>query len=195
MIWNGIRNETEIFSNSDKSIFKSNLPIIGFVASFIKSKGSLFLVDVVNNISVPCNLLVVGNYKEEDKSSFLKQIFNEKCEIVFYGFAKDTSRIYNEFDIFINCAQELESFGLTACEAMLHKLPVICTNSGGMKEIVLDKLTGFVIKKSDSRDFAEKIDFLIENPSKRKEMGQLGYERYMSNFTSEIMTKNYVDLL
>jgi glycosyltransferase involved in cell wall biosynthesis len=78
---------------------------------------------------------------------------------------------------------------------MLHKLPVICTNAGGMKEVVVDNFTGYVVEKSDSRYFAEKIDFLIANPSKRKEMGQIGYERYMSNFTSEIMTKNYLDLL
>jgi glycosyltransferase involved in cell wall biosynthesis len=195
MIWNGIRSETGISSKSDKSLFKVNLPIIGFVASFIESKGSLFLVDVINDISAPCNLLIVGNYKDKDKSSFLKQIVNEKCEVVFYGFAEDTSRLYKKFDIFISCAQELESFGLTACEAMLHKLPVICTNAGGMKEVVVDNFTGYVVEKSDSRYFAEKIDFLIANPSKRKEMGQIGYERYMSNFTSEIMTKNYLDLL
>jgi teichuronic acid biosynthesis glycosyltransferase TuaC len=197
MIWNGINvdNFTSPESASVLPLDNSDLQVIGFVATFIESKGSVFLKDVVNKISTPCHVIIIGHYLEEDKNKFLSDIDNNNCKITFFGFTENIIDIYSLFDIFINCSQELESFGLTACEAMRKKIPVICTDSGGMKEIVVDGVTGYVVNHNDSITFAQKIDFLLENSSKRIEMGEAGRLRFLKYFTSEIMTENYLQLV
>jgi teichuronic acid biosynthesis glycosyltransferase TuaC len=197
MIWNGISvDDPDKFNLSlNHSLSNKNFSVVGFVATFIESKGSIFLKDVINNIVTPCYVVIVGNYLEKDKQEFMESINNSKCEIIFYGFAEEMSNIYGYFDIFINCSQSLESFGLTACEAMQNRIPVICTNSGGMQEVVLDNVTGYIVEKSNYKDFAQKIDLLLNNPLQRQQMGEMGYLRYSTKFTSEVMTNSYLNIL
>jgi glycosyltransferase involved in cell wall biosynthesis len=197
MIWNGISvgDPSKFNLGLNNSLSNKSFSVVGFVATFIESKGSLFLRDVINSIVTPCYVVIVGNYREKDKKEFMESINNSKCEIIFYGFADEMSNIYGYFDIFINCSQSLESFGLTACEAMRYKIPVICTNSGGMQEVVLNNVTGYIVEQSNYKDFAQKIDLLLNDPSQRQQMGKMGYLRYSTKFTSEVMTNSYLNIL
>lgn len=85
----------------------------------------------------------------------------------------------------------VEAFPQTVLEAMAAKLPVIATNVGGIPESVTQK-TGFFIKPKEHEELAEKLDYLLSNPSIAKEMGDAGYERVCNYFTAEIMIKKYL---
>ncbi len=78
-----------------------------------------------------------------------------------------------------------EAFGLVNLEAMAAELPVVATRAGGMKEIVVDGHTGFLVsteREKISAELAGKIGFLLTNGEMRREMGFRGRERVLRDF-------------
>jgi glycosyltransferase involved in cell wall biosynthesis len=59
-----------------------------------------------------------------------------------------------------------------------------------MDELVEDGSTGFLVKPFDTRAFADKILFLLNDPGKAAEMGMAGREKVKSSYTREQFVNN-----
>ncbi|NGM89237.1 glycosyltransferase family 4 protein, partial [Parapusillimonas sp. SGNA-6] len=79
-------------------------------------------------------------------------------------------------------------------EAMLNKLPVIATRVGGMKFIVKDGETGFLVKALNVPEIKEKIEVLSNSLELRNKMGIAGYERAKQEFTEKGYVKKIENL-
>ena len=75
-----------------------------------------------------------------------------------------------------------ESFGYVAAEAGLLQKPVVATNVDGLKDVIIDGETGFLVALDDDKAMAEKIIELLDNPELRKRMGQAGRKRVEEHF-------------
>ena len=73
----------------------------------------------------------------------------------------------DQADILVISSQKYESFGYTAIEAMSIKKAVIATNFGGVKEIIINNQTGFLVDKKPEL-FAKKVLNLINNKKLKK---------------------------
>jgi glycosyltransferase involved in cell wall biosynthesis len=73
-----------------------------------------------------------------------------------------------------------EGFGLPAVEAMCCKAPVVSTTAGALPEIVGD--AGVLVPPADSKALVEAISDLLNNPEKRKELGERGQRRVTGMF-------------
>lgn len=73
------------------------------------------------------------------------------------------------------CMSKLETFGLVPLESMSCGVAPIATRVSGHRETVLDKKTGLLVEFRPD-DIAEKIIFLIKNPSERKKLGKQARE-------------------
>ncbi|AOZ91957.1 glycosyltransferase [Paenibacillus crassostreae] len=69
-------------------------------------------------------------------------------------------------------------------EAMATGLPIVSTRHGGIPELVTDGQEGLLVPEKTAKGLADKIKFLIENPSIRQEMGRKGHEKVESDFDS-----------
>ena len=76
----------------------------------------------------------------------------------------------DQADILVISSQKYESFGYTAIEAMSIKKAVIATNFGGVKEIIINNQTGFLVDKKKPELFAKKVLNLINNKKLKKKM-------------------------
>jgi glycosyltransferase involved in cell wall biosynthesis len=92
-----------------------------------------------------------------------------------------------------------EGFGLVAAEAMMHSLPVIASKVGGLKDIILDEETGFLVPPFSHQEIAHKIQILMQNPELRKKMGEKGNIRALANYSADRYVKEveglYLELL
>lgn len=77
---------------------------------------------------------------------------------------------------------ESESFGNVVVEAMMFELPVIATRWRGIPDIVVENETGFLIPTHDAAALAERVEYLVNNPVLRLEMGHKGRQRFLSEF-------------
>ncbi|NKX16978.1 glycosyltransferase family 4 protein [Ochrobactrum pseudogrignonense] len=109
-------------------------------------------------------------------------------QVVFEGKVTEDSLIeaYQSCDIFV-APSRFESFGLIFLEAMRAGKPVIGTNVGGIPEIVIDKLNGYLIETNNVIMLTEALQTLIDNKDLRQTMGSAGREIYESRFTADKM--------
>jgi glycosyltransferase involved in cell wall biosynthesis len=71
---------------------------------------------------------------------------------------------------------------------------VIAHNLEGMREVIADGVTGFLLEPGDIDTLAERIDELLENPDLRKRMGEAGYRMMRERFSIEKRISGYIDL-
>jgi glycosyltransferase involved in cell wall biosynthesis len=98
-------------------------------------------------------------------------------------------------DVLVVPAIAFESFGMVILEAMKHKKPVICTDFGGMKEVVEDGVSGLVVTAGDALALSNAMVKLLTDGNARHQMGEAGYRRLNSLFTSERMCEQYDSLI
>jgi glycosyltransferase involved in cell wall biosynthesis len=75
-----------------------------------------------------------------------------------------------------------EGTPVSLIEAQACNIPIVSTDVGGVKDIIRNEETGFIVPKNNSSHFAEKLLFLIENEKSRKKMSQNGWSFVKDNF-------------
>lgn len=114
-------------------------------------------------------------------------------KIKFLGQQRNVKDFLNNSDIFV-LSTNYEGFPLTILEAMRAKLPVIATNVGGNNESIMGEKTGFLTKKNDVQDLSRALSTLIDDKNLAVEMGKQGYERFMTEFTHDLMLKKILKI-
>lgn len=130
-------------------------------------------------------LLMVGGTEEYlKKYRDLADELNVSDKIIFAGFQSDVAVFYKLMNVFALVSAR-EAFGLVLAEAMLNKLPVIATRVGGMKYILDDEKTGFLIEVGDTNSMAEKFETFYADHDLAKMMGEKGFNKALENYTEE----------
>ena len=84
---------------------------------------------------------------------------------------------------------------LTLKEAQLMEKPVIATDVGGDKEMMVDKKTGFLLKEGDANDIIKKLSRILENKQMATEMGKEGVEFIKKQFNWDRVAKNFLEII
>lgn len=100
------------------------------------------------NKQIPSKLLFVGDGPERSTAEDLSRELGVCDEVRFVGKQEQMEDILAIADLFL-LTSEYESFGLAALEAMAAGVPVISTNAGGLGEINIDGVTGFLSNVGD----------------------------------------------
>ena len=83
-------------------------------------------------------------------------------KVLFLGNSNEVNKLLCYSDLFL-LPSETESFGLAALEAMAARTPVISTNSGGLPEVNIQGVTGFLSNVGDTEDMAKNGIYILEN--------------------------------
>jgi glycosyltransferase involved in cell wall biosynthesis len=75
-----------------------------------------------------------------------------------------------------------EGFGIPAAEAMGCEVAVVASDAGGLPEVVENGVTGLVVPRGNSKALAQAIRALLEDPQRRRRMGQAGRARALRLF-------------
>jgi type III pantothenate kinase len=68
---------------------------------------------------------------------------------------------------------------------MACRAPVVASDFGGFREVVVHGETGLLARPEDPADLAEKVDALLADPERRRSMGAAGRERVLAMFSWE----------
>ena len=120
-----------------------------------------------------------------------------KDRILFTGPQFDVESIINVIDIGVlstNIDIHGEGISNSIMEYMVLGKPVVATEGGGTNEIVVDKKTGFLVPPKSPDIFAEKMQYLLNNPEDAKRMGEAGRQRIYDHFNLDKMTEIYYQL-
>lgn len=172
-----------------------------FLSNLIESKGVNILIDackILKNkqVSFICNF--VGGEGDISEEMFAQSVnLAEIDDCVFFlgkKFGKEKHDIFIDSSIFVLPTFQ-DCFPLVLLEAMQHKLPVITTDEGGIKSIVDDSQTGYIVPQGDSLSLAEKLEMLINDPQLCNKLGSAGYVKYQNYFTLNKFENTLLEIL
>jgi glycosyltransferase involved in cell wall biosynthesis len=104
------------------------------------------------------------------------------------GFRDDLPRWLGGLDLLVHPA-EMEGLGVALLQAAAAAVPVIASRAGGMSEAVADGVTGLLTQPGDARALAAAMSRLLGDPVLRREMGEAGRARILSEFSVEAMVE------
>lgn len=148
------------FSKKPKDHFKKAIAPFGerlivHTSNFRKVKRVQDVVEVFKKVNsvIPSKLLLIGDGPERAGIEKMCREIHLCDEVRFLGKQEAIEEILSVCDLFI-MPSESESFGLAALEAMACQVPVISTNTGGLPELNVNGVTGFMSNVGDTDDMA-----------------------------------------
>lgn len=138
--------------------------------------------------NVSFTLVGDGDKYQECKEFIEANNLGKNIQLV--GWQNNVAQYYQTHDIFV-ATSIYESFGLMFVEAGYYKLPVVATNVEGVPEVVANNHTGLLSDPKDVQSIANNILELIDNSSKRVEMGENAHKRVVQLFYAKNMTEQY----
>jgi glycosyltransferase involved in cell wall biosynthesis len=107
---------------------------------------------------------------ERGRLEYLRDLLGLQEKVFFLGEYRKNGSFLAGLDIFV-LASRSEGLSIALLEAGCAGLPLIASATGGIPEIVRDGETGILVPSEDELSLAEAIIFLIEDPKKRKNLG------------------------
>jgi glycosyltransferase involved in cell wall biosynthesis len=187
VIYNGIDHVlfTPKRPNHKKQTNKIN---VLFCGNLTRRKGAQWLVPIAERLTRHINII----YTTGLRSSGMLADHPQLRSLGAVPYHKMPS-VYQDADILLFPTVR-EGFGLAAAEAMACGLPVVATDCSSLPELIDDGKGGFLCPLGDVGAFAEKINFLAENPELRREMGDYNRAKVEKMFTLDRMVMQYREL-
>jgi L-malate glycosyltransferase len=130
--------------------------IITHISNFRSVKRIPDVIQVFYQIQlhIPAKLMMVGDGPEKEKAEELCAKLGIQDKVIFFGNSNEIDQILQQSDLFL-LPSETESFGLAALEAMACGVPVISSNSGGLPEVNLAGVSGYLSAVGDTACMAQ----------------------------------------
>jgi glycosyltransferase involved in cell wall biosynthesis len=136
--------------------------------------------------------LIVGGTRsdKEDYLNSLKNLIKElnlEDNIIFTGSQNKIAEIYALSNVVVSSSKKPESFGRSVAEAIALNTPVVATNHGGVKDIIIENKNGFFFEVGDDEELSNKI-------FKAKELSFDGYNYISYTFSLENMLEKTIEV-
>ena len=158
----------------------------------IKRVGDVVKIFANLNKKVPSKLLFVGDGPERQMAESMCRDLDLCDHMRFVGKQEQMEDILAIADLFL-LTSEYESFGLAALEAMAAGVPVISTDAGGLPEINVDGVTGYLGKVGDIETMSSKAIALLSDEKKLKQFKQ-NAEKHAQEFDIDTVIPVYEEL-
>ena len=179
-------------------------PYLLFVGRITRQKGIVYLVRAIQFMTPGFQIVLCAGAPDTPEIAIemqkaIAQAKSERLDIIWIEEMVDRNAVielYSHAAVFC-CPSIYEPFGIINLEAMACGTPVVASAVGGIKEVVVDRETGFLVpleqmKESPfeplnpekfSRDLAEKINQLMNDRRLREKFGKAGRKRVEEKFS------------
>lgn len=146
-----------------KAICPNDEALIVHISNFRKVKRINDVIRVFYNIrkEIPAKLLMIGDGPERVGAEIMSRDLDIAEDVRFLGKLEAVEEVLSVADLFI-MPSEKESFGLAALEAMACEVPVISTNVGGLPELNIQAVTGYLSAVGDIEDMTHKALVVLD---------------------------------
>ena len=170
--------------------------LVGCVGRIIPQKGQKILLKAIPGVIErfpEVFFLTIGDpsFKEEAYRDELLEIVRKhglEEKVGFCGFRDDIGSVMRHFDALVFPSLAPEAFGLSVLEAMRLGKPVIASDTGGVREMIEDRVNGLLVEPNHPEQITEAILFLFMNPDLSARIGKKAKETAEQKFS----LKNYV---
>ena len=151
-----------------------------FIGYLGPHKGVALLIDAAQ-ILRPANVIINLVGTGELIAQLRERVENENLSDIvrFWGKIENQSieKVYRETDVLLLPSIWPENQPVTILEAMATRTPVIASRIGGIPEIVIDGVTGYLFEPGNAMDMANRMAIFVAHPERIVEFGAAGFER------------------
>ena len=168
---------------------------IGHLGAIKGHQDTLTALAHLSQESQNIHLYIAGDGSEHEKKQLMVLLdkLQIQKDVTFLGQINNSSQWLEACDIFIQPSIE-EAFGLVFVEAGAKAKPVIATSVGGIKEIIIPKVTGILVPPASPEALKHALTLLINSSALRIQYGDNGYQRITENFSLGAMVKKYTEI-
>ena len=197
-----IKNEIEVipnfidfsrFKKTNKDHFKKAIApngekILVHTSNFRKVKRVEDVIQIFAKISkeIPSKLLMIGDGPELQNTEVLARSLCTQMDVRFLGKQEAVEELLAVADVFL-MPSETESFGLAALEAMACEVPVVSSNAGGIPEVNIEGVTGFLLPVGDVEGMAKRTLELLQYEEKLAHFKQNAFAQAQQFDISKIL--------
>lgn len=174
-------------------------PVAVFAGRLVPEKGVDVLLQAFAIVicGLPeARLMIAGDGPERDKLIELTEKLGITRNVTFLGHLDkgELERRFAQAWVQVVPSRWAEPFGLVAVEAMMRGTAVVASSMGGLREIVQDGETGFLVPPNDPRTLAEKLVTVLSDRTKAESMGWSGREVAETRFSLARQCDQFVSL-
>ena len=146
------------------AVAKPEERILTHISNFRPVKRIEDVVKIFYNVQkeIPAKLLMVGEGPEKRNAELLVKKLGISDSVIFLGNSHEIAKILCYTDVFL-LPSKSESFGLSALEAMAAETAIISTNTGGLPEVNVHGLTGYLSNLGDVEDMAKNAVSILKD--------------------------------
>ena len=132
-------------------------------------------------------LAIIGAGPDEQELKQLAETLDVQYSVDFVAPQKDLASVYRHAE-FLAMSSRAEGFPMVLLEAMAAGLPAVSFVCTGPDVIIRDGVDGFLVKQNYTDAFAKRMEELMQDESKRRQMGQRARE-----VTERFSLDKYID--
>ena len=176
-----------------------------FVGRLVQKKGVRYLIEAIPHILKKhpyIKLRIAGDGPE--KPALMRQVSELRADnrVQFLGAVENRSlpALYQSSDVVIFPSViaddgDQEGFGLVLVEALGCECAVVVTDLPAMQDIITDGKTGLVVAQKNVQEIAEKVAYLLDNPSLGRSLGKKGRQYVLERYDWDRIVQQYVVLI
>lgn len=171
----------------------SNQVVFLFLGRINKDKGILDLAQAFSKINKKYSdtkLVLVGP-DEDNMQSQISEICNYTHSVLFYGLTGQPEEVLQIADVFCLPSYR-EGFGTSVIEASLLGLPVICSDTYGLMETIIDNKTGLRHQVGNIDSIYLQMEKMLLDKDLRERLGKNGRDYVLQNFPSDLISNEWV---
>jgi phosphatidyl-myo-inositol dimannoside synthase len=169
--------------------------VVGFLGRFEPQKGVELLCEALEGVAAPWHALFVGGGSLEPFLRVFESRHRPRVRIVTGVAHADVPRWLNAMSLLAAPSQTTqiwkEQFGRMLVEAMACGVPVAGSDSGEIPFVLAD--AGVVVPESDPEAWTAALDSLLDDASRRREVGARGLSRARERFAWPVIARAHLD--
>jgi L-malate glycosyltransferase len=174
--------------NSDK--------VLGCVGALQSDKGHEWVIRALAELRQEfpdCRLLIAGDGNYRPQLEALVDELSLRQSVLFAGFLKDVSAVYEAIDIFV-FPSLFEGLGTSLLSAMSYGVPSITFFGCALGEIVENNHSGIQVEARNSQQIAESVARLLGDAKFAAQIASAGRDRAVNHFSADLMVQQMMQI-
>lgn len=206
-IYNGIEQQSLVIpSNSDRHQLRLKIrkelglaetsQLLLTVARLHPQKGHDYLIPIIPKIIAKfpqVHFVWVGDGDLAPSLSKILQQHSVENKVSLLGYRNDIPDLLNAADIFLFPSYQ-EGLPFAILEAMVHRLPIVASNTGGIPEMIVHQRNGLLFETGNRQDLLKKLDWALSHPTTMVQMAEVGKVE-VQKFSETKMLKDTLEVL
>ena len=173
---------------------------ICYLSNLMNEKGVFFFLEALEELNakgISFKATIAGHIEQSQQEILLNKM-SQIEGIMYKGLVRgeEKSQMLQEANVFVlPTFYRMEGLPISIIEAMATGNVIITTNHGAIPDLITEGENGFLIKKKSADAIVEKLLFLVENPSKAKEISNNNILKAKRSFTSEKFSEKLLNIL